>query len=506
MSLEILKNLGVKIAYKAHYDNFIGGKWVAPVKGEYFDVISPITGKPYTKAARSSAEDVELALDAAHKAADAWGKASTTERANVLLKIADRIEQNLELIATAETVDNGKPIRETMNADIPLAVDHFRYFAGAIRAQEGGISEIDHDTVAYHFHEPLGVVGQIIPWNFPILMAAWKLAPALAAGNCVVMKPAEFTPVSLLILLEVIADLVPPGTINIVNGYGREVGAPLANSKRIAKIGFTGSTATGRAIATAAASNLIPATLELGGKSPNIFFADIMDEDDAFFDKAIEGLVLFAFNQGEVCTCPSRAVIQASIYDKFMERVMDRVAAIKQGNPLDPSTMLGAQASQDQLNKIVNYIDIGRQEGAEVLCGGNRNVLTGDLAEGYYVQPTLLKGHNKMRVFQEEIFGPVLAVTTFKDEADALAIANDTIFGLGAGVWSRNGTTAYRMGRGIKAGRVWTNCYHAYPAHAAFGGYKESGIGRENHKMMLDHYQQTKNLLVSYNPNKLGFF
>jgi aldehyde dehydrogenase len=445
-------------------------------------------------------------LDAAHAAADKWGKTSTTERANILLKVADRIEANLALIATADTIDNGKPIRETMNADIPLTVDHFRYFAGAIRAQEGGISEIDHDTVAYHYHEPLGVVGQIIPWNFPILMAAWKLAPALAAGNCVVLKPAEFTPISILILMETIADLLPPGVVNIVNGYGREVGAPLANSKRIAKIGFTGSTATGRAIATAAANNLIPATLELGGKSPNIFFADIMDEDDAFFDKAIEGLVLFAFNQGEVCTCPSRAIIQESIYDKFIARVLERVKAIKQGNPLDPNTMLGAQASQDQLNKIMNYIDIGKQEGAEVLIGGNRNVLSGDFAEGYYVQPTLLKGHNKMRVFQEEIFGPVLAVTTFKDEADALAIANDTIFGLGAGVWSRNGTTAYRMGRGIKAGRVWTNCYHAYPAHAAFGGYKESGIGRENHKMMLDHYQQTKNLLVSYNPNKLGFF
>ncbi len=506
MSLDILKGLGVKIPYKAKYDNFIGGKWVAPVKGEYFDVITPITGKAYTQAARSSAEDVELALDAAHAAAEKWGKTSTAERSNILLKIADRIEANLELIATADTVDNGKPIRETMNADIPLTVDHFRYFAGAIRAQEGGISEIDHDTVAYHFHEPLGVVGQIIPWNFPILMAAWKLAPALAAGNCVVLKPAEFTPLSILIMMEVIADLVPPGVINIVNGYGREVGAPLANSKRIAKIGFTGSTATGRAIATAAANNLIPATLELGGKSPNIFFADVMDEDDAFLDKAIEGLVLFAFNQGEVCTCPSRAIIQESIYDKFMERVLKRVSAIKQGSPLDPNTMLGAQASQDQLNKIMNYIDIGKQEGAEVLIGGNRNVLSGDFAEGYYVQPTLFKGHNKMRVFQEEIFGPVLAVTTFKDEADALAIANDTIFGLGAGVWTRNGTTAYRMGRGIKAGRVWTNCYHAYPAHAAFGGYKESGIGRENHKMMLDHYQQTKNLLVSYSPNKLGFF
>ncbi len=506
MSLDLLKGLGVKIPYKAKYDNFIGGKWVAPVKGEYFDVISPITGKNYTQAARSSAEDVELALDAAHAIAEKWAKTSTTERANILLKIADRIEANLELIATADTIDNGKPIRETMNADIPLTVDHFRYFAGAIRAQEGGISEIDHDTVAYHFHEPLGVVGQIIPWNFPILMAAWKLAPALAAGNCVVLKPAEFTPISILILMEVIADLVPPGVINIVNGYGREVGAPLANSKRIAKIGFTGSTATGRAIATAAASNLIPATLELGGKSPNIFFADIMDADDAFFDKAIEGLVLFAFNQGEVCTCPSRAIIQESIYDKFIARVLERVKAIKQGSPLDPSTMLGAQASEDQMNKIMNYIEIGKQEGAEVLIGGERNMLTGDIADGYYVQPTLLKGHNKMRVFQEEIFGPVLAVTTFKDEAEALAIANDTIFGLGAGVWSRDGSVAYRMGRGIKAGRVWTNCYHAYPAHAAFGGYKESGIGRENHKMMLDHYQQTKCLLVSYSPNKLGFF
>ena len=506
MSLDLLKGLGVKIPYKAKYDNFIGGKWVAPVKGEYFDVISPITGKNYTQVARSSAEDVELALDAAHAITEKWAKTSTTERANILLKIADRIEANLELIATADTIDNGKPIRETMNADIPLTVDHFRYFAGAIRAQEGGISEIANDTVAYHFHEPLGVVGQIIPWNFPILMAAWKLAPALAAGNCVVLKPAEFTPISILILMEVIADLVPPGVINIVNGYGREVGAPLANSKRIAKIGFTGSTATGRAIATAAASNLIPATLELGGKSPNIFFADIMDADDAFFDKCIEGLVMFAFNQGEVCTCPSRAIIQESIYDKFIARVLERVKAIKQGSPLDPNTMLGAQASEDQMNKIMNYIEIGKQEGAEVLIGGERNMLTGDIADGYYVQPTLLKGHNKMRVFQEEIFGPVLAVTTFKDEAEALAIANDTIFGLGAGVWSRDGSVAYRMGRGIKAGRVWTNCYHAYPAHAAFGGYKESGIGRENHKMMLDHYQQTKCLLVSYSSNKLGFF
>lgn len=497
---------GAKIAYKARYDNFIGGKFVAPVEGEYFDVITPITGKPYTKAARSGAKDIERALDAAHAAADKWGRTSPTERSNILLKIADRLEANLELLAYAETVDNGKPIRETLNADIPLTIDHFRYFAGCVRAQEGGLSDIDGDTVAYHFHEPLGVVGQIIPWNFPILMAAWKLAPALGAGNCVVLKPAESTPISILIMAELIADLLPPGVLNIVNGYGREAGMPLANSKRIAKIAFTGSTATGRLIAQAAASNLIPATLELGGKSPNIFFADVMDKDDGFLDKAIEGMVLFAFNQGEVCTCPSRALIHESIYDKFMERVLKRVAAITQGNPLDTDTMMGAQASKEQMSKIMSYMDVGRQEGAQLLIGGNQAHLGADLESGYYVQPTLFKGHNKMRIFQEEIFGPVLAVTTFKDEADALEIANDTLYGLGAGVWSRDGNVAYRMGRAIKAGRVWTNCYHAYPAHASFGGYKESGIGRETHKVMLDHYQQTKNLLVSYSEQKLGFF
>ncbi|WP_398311128.1 aldehyde dehydrogenase family protein [Zoogloea sp.] len=495
-----------KIQYKSQYENFIGGKWVAPVKGEYFDVITPITGKAYTKAARSGAEDVELALDAAHAAADAWGRTSAGERAGLLLKIADRLEANIERLAYAETVDNGKAIRETLNADIPLTVDHFRYFAGCLRAQEGGISEIDENTVAYHFHEPLGVVGQIIPWNFPILMAAWKLAPAIGAGNCVVLKPAESTPISILILVELIADLLPPGVLNVVNGYGREVGMPLATSRRIAKIAFTGSTATGRVIAQAAATSLIPATLELGGKSPNIFFEDIMAADDAFLDKAVEGMVLFAFNQGEVCTCPSRALIQESIYERFMEKVMARVKAIKQLSPLDTDSMMGAQASQDQLSKIMSYMEVGRQEGAECLIGGDRTHMDGDLAGGYYIQPTLFKGHNKMRVFQEEIFGPVLAVTTFKDEAEALAIANDTPYGLGAGVWSRDGSRAYRMGRNIKAGRVWTNCYHAYPAHATFGGYKESGIGRENHKMMLDHYQQTKNLLVSYSPNALGFF
>ncbi|WP_374246548.1 aldehyde dehydrogenase family protein [Zoogloea sp.] len=495
-----------KVQYKARYDNFIGGKWVAPVKGEYFDVITPITGKPYTQAARSGAEDVELALDAAHAAADKFGRTPAAERANLLLKIADRLEANIEKLAYAETVDNGKAIRETLNADIPLAVDHFRYFAGCLRAQEGGISEIDENTVAYHFHEPLGVVGQIIPWNFPILMAAWKLAPAIGAGNCVVLKPAESTPISILILTELIADLLPPGVLNIVNGYGREAGMPLATSRRIAKIAFTGSTATGRVIAQAAATSLIPATLELGGKSPNIFFEDIMAADDAFLDKAVEGMVLFAFNQGEVCTCPSRALIQESIYDRFMEKVMARVKAIKQLSPLDTDSMMGAQASQDQLNKIMAYMEIGRQEGAQCLTGGDRTHMDGDLAGGYYIQPTLFKGHNKMRVFQEEIFGPVLAVTTFKDEAEALEIANDTPYGLGAGVWSRDGSRAYRMGRNIKAGRVWTNCYHAYPAHATFGGYKESGIGRETHKMMLDHYQQTKNLLVSYSPNALGFF
>jgi len=494
------------VHYKQHYDNFIGGKWVAPVSGEYFDVISPGTGKVYTQAARSGAADVELALDAAHAAADAWGKTAAADRSNILLRIADRIEANLEILAYADTVDNGKPIRETLAADIPLTVDHFRYFAGCLRAQEGALSQLDETTVAYHFQEPLGVVGQIIPWNFPILMAAWKLAPAIGAGNCVVLKPAESTPISILIMAEMIADLLPPGVLNIVNGYGREAGMPLASSKRIAKIAFTGSTATGKLIAHAAADNLIPATLELGGKSPNVFFGDVADHDDGFMDKAIEGLVLFAFNQGEVCTCPSRALIQESMYDRFMERALVRVAAIKQGNPLDTETMLGAQSSLAQVTKIQSYLDIGRAEGAEVLIGGDLAHFGGDLEGGYYVQPTLFKGNNKMRVFQEEIFGPVLAVTTFKDEAEALEIANDTLYGLGAGVWSRNGNVAYRMGRGIKAGRVWTNCYHAYPAHAAFGGYKESGMGRETHKVMLDHYQQTKNLLVSYSESRLGFF
>ena len=492
--------------FKQRYENFIGGQWRAPAGGQYFENTSPITGKVITHVARSQAEDIERALDAAHAAKDAWGKTSATERANVLLKIADRIEQNLDLLAHAETWDNGKPIRETLNADIPLCVDHFRYFAGAIRAQEGSVSEIDHDTIAYHFHEPLGVVGQIIPWNFPLLMACWKLAPALAAGNCVVLKPAEQTPASILVLMEVIGDLLPPGVLNVVNGFGLEAGKPLASSNRIAKIAFTGETTTGRLIMQYASQNLIPVTLELGGKSPNIFFADVMAEDDDFLDKAVEGFVLFAFNQGEVCTCPSRALIQESIYDEFMARVLKRVAAITQGNPPDPNTMIGAQASGEQLEKILSYIDIGRQEGAEVLIGGEQNVLEGELAGGFYVKPTVFKGHNKMRIFQEEIFGPVVSVTTFKDEAEALHIANDTLYGLGAGVWSRDASRLYRMGRAIQAGRVWTNCYHAYPAHAAFGGYKQSGIGRENHKMMLDHYQQTKNLLVSYSPKALGFF
>ncbi|RZI62264.1 MAG: aldehyde dehydrogenase [Rubrivivax sp.] len=497
---------GAPLQFKKRYDNFIGGQWTAPRDGQYFDVITPITGQVFTQAARSTAADIDLALDAAHAAAEKWGATPAAERGNVLLRIADRIEQNLELLAYAETVDNGKPMRETLNADLPLAVDHFRYFAGCLRAQEGALSEIDANTIAYHFHEPLGVVGQIIPWNFPILMAAWKLAPALGAGNAVVLKPAESTPVSILVLAELIADLLPPGVLNIVNGYGKEAGMPLAQSKRIAKIAFTGSTVTGRVIAQAAATNLIPATLELGGKSPNVFFPDIAAQDDDLFDKAIEGLVLFAFNQGEVCTCPSRALIHESIYDKFIARAIDRVKAIKQGNPLDTDTMMGAQASSMQLDKILSYLEIGKREGAQCLIGGGRAQLGGDLAGGYYIEPTLFKGTNDMRIFREEIFGPVLAVTTFKTEEEALRIANDTPYGLGAGVWSRDINTAFRMGKGIKAGRVWTNCYHAYPAHATFGGYKESGIGRETHKMMLDHYQQTKNLLVSYSQKKLGFF
>src|ERR1700734_1428286 len=494
------------VSVESRYGNFIGGEWVPPVSDLYFENPSPVNGKPFTEIARSTAEDIDLALDAAHGAKHSWGRTSAAERSVILNKIADRIEANLEMLAVAETWENGKPIRESLAADLPLAVDHFRYFAGAIRAQEGTLSEIDGDTIAYHFHEPLGVVGQIIPWNFPILMATWKLAPALAAGNCVVIKPAEQTPWSLLKVIELIADLLPAGVVNVVNGFGVEAGKPLASSSRIAKIAFTGETTTGRLIMQYASQNLIPVTLELGGKSPNVFFKDVTAEDDDFFDKAIEGFVMFALNQGEVCTCPSRALIHESIYDRFMERALKRVDAIVQGSPLDPATMLGAQASSEQLEKILAYIDIGRKEGAEVLIGGERNVLEGEYAGGYYMKPTVFKGHNKMRVFQEEIFGPVVSVTTFKTDEEALSIANDTLYGLGAGIWSRDANRCYRFGRAIQAGRVWTNCYHAYPAHAAFGGYKQSGVGRENHKMMLDHYQQTKNMLVSYSAKKLGFF
>lgn len=494
---------GSKVTFKDKYDNFIGGKWVAPVDGEYFDDISPVDGKAFAKVAKSNSKDVELALDAAHAACDTWGKTSPTDRSNLLLKIADRLEQNLELLAVAETWENGKPIRETLAADIPLAIDHFRYFAGCIRAQEGGISPIDDDTVAYHFHEPIGVVGQIIPWNFPILMAAWKIAPALAAGNCIVLKPAEQTPVSIMVLVELIEDLLPAGVLNIVNGFGVEVGKPLATSPRIGKVAFTGSTEVGQYIMQYATENIIPVTLELGGKSPNIFFADVMDKDDAFLDKALEGFALFALNQGEVCTCPSRALVHESIAEAFLKKAVERVKNIKTGHPLDTDTMIGAQASQEQQDKILGCIAKGKAEGAQVLAGGEaRNEIDG----GFYIEPTIFKGNNTMEIFQEEIFGPVLAVTTFKDFDEAIKIANDTIYGLGAGVWSRDANTAYRAGRAIKAGRVWTNCYHIYPAHAAFGGYKKSGIGRENHKMMLEHYQQTKNLLVSYSPKAMGFF
>ncbi|MEV0538939.1 aldehyde dehydrogenase [Nocardia salmonicida] len=496
---------GSIVSYAPRYDNFIDGKWVPPVEGRYFENTSPVDGQPFCEIARSSAADVELALDAAHRAAPAWGETSAAERANILNKIADRIEANLEPLAVAETWDNGKPVRETLAADLPLAVDHFRYFAGVLRAQEGGISEVDKDTIAYHFHEPLGVVAQIIPWNFPILMATWKLAPALAAGNAVVLKPAEQTPASIMKVVELVADLLPPGVLNVVNGFGVEAGKPLASSPRVAKVAFTGETTTGRLIMQYASENIIPVTLELGGKSPNIFLADVMAADDDYLDKAIEGFVMFALNQGEVCTCPSRALIASSIYDEFMARCVERTKAIISGNPLDETTMIGAQASNDQFEKILSYIDIGKKEGAEVLTGGAVRSVDG-LAEGFYIEPTIFKGSNDMRVFQEEIFGPVVAVTTFDSTEEALSIANDTLYGLGAGVWTRDMNTAYRLGRGIKAGRVWTNCYHAYPAHAAFGGYKKSGIGRENHKMMLDHYQQTKNILVSYSATKLGFF
>jgi aldehyde dehydrogenase len=497
---------GSKVQFKSRYANYIGGEWIAPVKGKYFENPSPVTGKTFCEIPRSTSEDIEKALDAAHAAKTKWAKTSVADRAAVLNKIADRIAQNLEMLAVAEAWDNGKPVRETLAADLPLTVDHYRYFASCIRAQEGTVSEIDDNTVAYHFHEPLGVVGQIIPWNFPLLMAAWKLAPALAAGNCVVLKPAEQTPASILLLMELVGDLIPPGVLNVVNGFGVEAGKPLASNPRISKIAFTGETTTGRLIMQYASENLIPVTLELGGKSPNIFFEDVLAKDDDFAQKALEGFGMFALNQGEVCTCPSRALIHEKIHGQFLERAIDRAKKHVPGNPLDPATTVGAQASRDQLEKILSYFDIGKNEGAKVLMGGERANLPGDLAGGFYIKPTVFAGHNKMRVFQEEIFGPVVSTTSFKDFDDAMAIANDTLYGLGAGVWSRDGNVAYRAGREIHAGRVWTNCYHLYPAHAAFGGYKQSGIGRETHRMMLDHYQQTKNLLVSYDPKPMGFF
>jgi len=498
---------GSPVQVRSRYENFIGGHWVPPVQGQYMKDLAQATARQFTEVPRSTSEDIELALDAAHAAKDAWGETSLAERARVLNKIADAIEEHTEMLAVAETWDNGKPVRETLAADIPLAADHFRYFAGQTRALTGTSTEIDKDTIAYHFHEPLGVNGQIIPFNFPLLMAAWKLAPALAGGNCAVIKPASSTPWSILKLAELIGDIVPPGVLNIVTGPGGEIGRALATSRRIAKIAFTGETVTGRLIMQYAAENIIPSTTELGGKSPNVFFADVLDADDAFLDKAVEGLVLYAFNKGEVCTCPSRALIQESIYDRFMEKCLDRIGQIRQGNPLDLSTQMGPQNSQQQLEKIESYVDIGLQEGAELLIGGQRPRLDGELADGYFFEPTVLRGHNKMRVFQEEIFGPVLAVTTFSDEAQALDIANDTLYGLGAGVWTRNGSLAYRMGRAIKAGRVWTNCYHQYPAGAAFGGYKMSGVGRELYRETLtEHYTQTKNLLVSYSDQSLGLF
>lgn len=505
---EVIAQSGTALAppqFKTQYENFIGGKWTPPVRGEYFENISPVDGQVFTQVARSTAEDIELALDAAHAAAPHWNNTSAAERSNILLRIADVMEQNLETLARVETWDNGKPIRETRAADLPLAIDHFRYFAGVIRSEEGSVAELDSSTVSLNVHEPLGVVAQIIPWNFPLLMAAWKIAPALAAGNCVVIKPAEQTPVGILVWAELIQHLLPAGVLNIVNGFGIEAGKPLASSARVSKVAFTGETTTGRLIMQYASQNIIPVTLELGGKSPNIFFKSIMDADDEFFDKCLEGAVMFALNQGEVCTCPSRLLVEESIYDAFIERVIERTKKVKLGHPLDPETMMGAQASNDQYEKILNYLQIGKEEGAQVLCGGKAAYNEG-LAGGFYIEPTILKGNNKMRVFQEEIFGPVVCVTTFKDEAEALEIANDTLYGLGAGVWTRDMHQAYQMSRAIKAGRVWVNCYHAYPAHAPFGGYKKSGIGRETHKMMLNHYRQTKNMLISYSKNKLGFF
>ncbi|MGB0990052.1 MAG: aldehyde dehydrogenase family protein, partial [Halarcobacter sp.] len=465
-----------KPEFKAQYENFIGGQWIAPKSGEYFENISPVDGEVLTKIPRSNEQDVEAAVQAAKTAFETFKHSTVVERSTMLNKVADAIEANLERLAIAETLDNGKTVRETLAADIPLVVDHFRYFASVIRSESGSVADLDGTTVSQEIYEPFGVVAQIIPWNFPLLMAAWKLAPALAAGNCIVLKPASATPMSIILMMEIIADVLPAGTVNVINGAGGRIGKYLSTHPDVKKVGFTGETTTGQLIMQYAAENIIPSTLELGGKSPNIFTESIMDADDEFFDKAIEGLVLFAFNSGEVCTCPSRALIQESIYEPFMKRVLERIEAITLGDPLHPNNMMGAQCSQNQKEKILEYIKIGKEEGAECLIGGEA-LENSKYPNGFYIKPTVFKGNNKMRIFQEEIFGPVLAVTTFKDEQEAIEIANDTMYGLGAGVWSRDAHQLHNMSRAIQAGRVWVNCYHLYPSHASFGGYKKSGIG-----------------------------
>jgi len=492
--------------FKSRFENYIGGEWIAPVQGLYFNNLSPVNGEILCEAPRSSQADIDLALDKCEDVMPTWSKSSVTERSNILLKIADRIEENIEELAVAETWENGKPIRESLNADLPLVIDQFRYFAGCVRAQESGMSEIDSNTLSYHLKEPVGIVGQIIPWNFPLLMAAWKLAPAIASGCCSILKPAEQTPCTVLILMSLIGDLLPPGVVNVVNGYGDEVGRALASSSRINKLAFTGSTEVGASILSCAAQSIIPCTVELGGKSPNIFMEDVMSQGESYINKAVEGVLMAFLNQGEVCTCPSRALIQSSIYDDLMDRVLDRANKIKQGNPLDTDTMVGAQVSSEQLDKVMGYMHVACNEGAKVLLGGQTATVPENLANGYYVQPTILEGKNSMQVFQEEIFGPTLAVTSFDSVEEALEIANDTVYGLGAGVWTRDMNQARFLAKGIEAGRIWVNCYHLYPAHTAFGGYKKSGVGRECHGMSLDNYQQTKSVVVSYDESPMGFF
>lgn len=491
----------MKANLDARYDLYINGQWVPASDGKVFTAYNPATGEKLAECAEATKEDVDAAVNAAWAAFPAWRDMGIAERAGILEKIADIIDENAELLATIESMDNGKPIRETMAIDVPYSSDHFRYFAGAIRVEEGKASVLDGNMMSLILREPIGVVGQIVPWNFPFLMAAWKLAPALAAGNCIVFKPSSTTSLSVLTLVKLIGHLLPPGVLNVVTGGGSRSGQYMLDHPGFRKLAFTGSTEVGLDVAKAAADKLIPATLELGGKSANIYF------DDCKWDMAIDGLQLgILFNQGQVCCAGSRVFVQEGIYDKFVEAAVKAFNNVNVGDPLDPNTQMGAQVDQGQLRKIMSYVNLAKEEGATIACGGEPYT-DGACANGSFMKPTLIvNATNDMRVAQEEIFGPVAVVIKFKTEEEVIAMANDSVYGLGGAVWTRDINRAIRVARGVETGRMWVNTYNQIPSGAPFGGYKQSGIGRETHKVILEHYTQQKNIMINLNETPSGFY